>query len=347
MDMTPGLIALIGSGETSPTGGLVFETLARSLPPKPNICILETPAGFELNSPLVAGRVADFLKIRLQNYQPAVQCVAARKKGTPYSPDEPEIVAPLLKADLIYCGAGSPSYAVRQLSQSLAWELTRARHLQGSALAFASAAAIAIGRLALPVYEIFKVGEDIHWKPGLNLLAPFGLSLMIVPHWNNAEGCKNLDTSRCFMGESRFEQMQKMLSAQDTVLGLDEHTSVILDLNLGNARVYGSGAVHVLRDVSEKTFQQGDSLPLNDLGEFHPLPDGEQDISPDIWRMIQQAQENLCDDTAPPEVLRLAEQRQAARNAGNWEEADRLRAAIQALGWQVKDTPQKTILEKK
>ena len=42
--------------------------------------------------------------------------------------------------------------------------------------------------------------------------------------------------------------------------------------------------------------------------------------------------------TAPEDVLALAEQRQAARTAKNWAESDRLRDAIAALGWMVKDT---------
>jgi len=52
-------------------------------------------------------------------------------------------------------------------------------------LIFASAAAIAVSRHALPVYEIFKVGEDLHWKLGLDLFGQYGLDLTIVTQWNN------------------------------------------------------------------------------------------------------------------------------------------------------------------
>jgi cysteinyl-tRNA synthetase len=41
---------------------------------------------------------------------------------------------------------------------------------------------------------------------------------------------------------------------------------------------------------------------------------------------------------APPEVLELVEQRQKARADKNWAESDRLRDAVAALGWIVKDT---------
>jgi len=58
----PGRIALLGSGETSLAGGRVFEALARVLPTPLRVAVLDTPAGFELNSARVAGRVADFLE---------------------------------------------------------------------------------------------------------------------------------------------------------------------------------------------------------------------------------------------------------------------------------------------
>ena len=41
--------------------------------------------------------------------------------------------------------------------------------------------------------------------------------------------------------------------------------------------------------------------------------------------------------TAPDDVRMLAEQRAAARAAGDWGEADRLRGEIEAAGWVVRD----------
>ena len=41
-----GLIAFLGSGETSSTGGQIFETIASKLEIPVKIRILETPAGF-------------------------------------------------------------------------------------------------------------------------------------------------------------------------------------------------------------------------------------------------------------------------------------------------------------
>jgi hypothetical protein len=183
-----GKILLLGSGETSHAGGQAFEVLAREQKIPLQIRVLETPAGFELNSDKVAGRIADFLKVRLQNYQPSIKLVPARRKGGINSTDTPEYCEQLADADLIFLGPGSPTYTIRHLKDSLIWQALQAAFLQGSSIALASAATIAFGRFALPVYEIYKVGEDPFWNMGLNFLSLFGLEVSFVPHWNNSDG---------------------------------------------------------------------------------------------------------------------------------------------------------------
>ncbi|HLF00098.1 MAG TPA: DALR domain-containing protein, partial [Gaiellaceae bacterium] len=44
-----------------------------------------------------------------------------------------------------------------------------------------------------------------------------------------------------------------------------------------------------------------------------------------------------ADDEAPADIVVLAEQRQQARSARNFDEADRLRAELDAAGWEVRD----------
>lgn len=203
----PGPVVFFGSGETSASGQTVFHHLLSSMPQPVRVSILETPAGFELNSAWVAGQVAEFQGKHLQNFKPQITIVPARKRGTPFSPDDPDIIAPLLSAHMIYMGAGSPTYAERQLQNSLAWHTLIARHRLGASLVFASACSLAISAYTIPVYEIYKVGEDVQWTTGLDLFGPYGLSLVFVPHWNNTEGGAHVDTSRCYMGESRFNQL--------------------------------------------------------------------------------------------------------------------------------------------
>jgi cyanophycinase-like exopeptidase len=342
----------------------------------PSIVLLETPAGFELNSDRVIGRVAEFLEERLQNYHARVTVVPARKRDTAYSPNDPAIVAPILEADVIFMGPGSPSYAVRQLSDSLAWQYLVARHRLGAAVVLASAAAIAVSLFSLPVYEIYKVGEDLHWKNGLDLFGLYGLPLVFIPHWNNHDGGEELDTSRCFMGQMRFARLVDLLPTKMTLLGIDEKTALVMEPSDCTCRVLGQGGVTVIHmghdhplgaaatgeglvDMHELArrreghvhyYTSGVSFPLSDIGPFcQPPPD--VGLPGEVWERALEALEKTSSegkveserqDTPPEEVLALVEQRQAARLRKDWKAADVLRDKLAGLGWQLMDTPEGT-----
>jgi cyanophycinase-like exopeptidase len=335
MPVQPGWIALIGSGETAANGGRTFEALAGNYSPPLRAAVLETPAGFELNSAQVAGRVAEYLERRLRNYAPEVWVLPARRRGDALGPDNPEVLAPLATADLIFMGPGSPTYAVRQLQGSLAWQAVLARHSQGASVALASAAAIAAGSAVLPVYEIYKAGEDPNWRDGLDLLGRYGLRLAIVPHWNNAEGGADLDTSRCFMGGERFAALAAMLPEDIGILGIDEHTTLLVNPAAARCKVLGQGGVTVVRAGVEQRYASGDAFPASalgpwrDAGEPLPLPDA---LTP--YAVLAKV------DIIPDGVQALASAREAARAGRDWAQADALRDRIAALGWQVRDTPE-------
>ena len=369
----PGRLVFFGSGETSPSGRKVFDYLLRKLPPAPKIALLETPAGFELNSAQVISRVADFIQHRLQNYAPQISIVPARKRGTPFSPDDPQIIAPLLDADLIFMGPGSPSYAVRQLRDSLAWQTILARHRLGATLVLASAASIAFSAFALPVYEIYKVGEDLHWKNGLDFFGPYGFPLVFIPHWNNNDGGADLDTSRCYIGQLRFAQLMEMLPPDITVVGIDENTALIMEPGEGNCQVIGLGGVTLIHtghqherelemlDLEETSldrvahqrqghvhqFMNGESFALGECCSL-VMPVSGEGLPPEVWQQALAAQKSSAPvQQAKPseEVLYLVAERQAARANKDWSRSDDLRKQIAELGWQVKDTPEGPQLE--
>lgn len=336
--MPPGLVILFGSGETSASGRRVFDWLFRRLEPPIRVVVLETPAGFQPNSAWVAEQVADFLRRRLQNYKPQVTVVPARKRGTPFSPDDPDVVAPLWAANVIFAGPGSPTYAVRQLQGSLAWHVLLARHHLGAAVVLASAMPAAVSAYTLPVYEIYKAGADLHWQPGLDFFGPYGLSLALVPHWNNAEGGAHLDTSRCFMGQERFARLVAQLPADTTVVGIDEHTALALDLGAASCQVLGRGGVSVWHAGAERRYEAGQSGRLTEWGPFR-VPAPGTGVPPAVWLRAQAIPPPDTPTEPPPEVLTLVQRREAARAARDWATADALRAEIAAQGWQVQDTP--------
>ena len=60
-----------------------------------------------------------------------------------------------------------------------------------------------------------------------------------------------MDTSRCYMGQSRFNHLMKMLPSDTNVIGIDEHTVLLVDPIEENCRVMGIGTVMLLREGKE------------------------------------------------------------------------------------------------
>jgi len=222
------------------------------------------------------------------------------------------------------------------LKDTLAWDVIRARHRIGATLIFASAATISVGAHALPVYEIYKVGQDVHMVDGLNFFSDFGLHVSFIPHWNNAEGGVDLDTSRCFVGMDRFIEWCGLLPSENITLGLDEHTGIIMNFESGMCEISGVSSVSLVSDCDPVMHPAGGKFSLSEIGEIK-IPDPiESGISVRAWDMVINAPP--LDDYKPSdEVIELAEERLVARAGRNWAESDRLRDEIAFLGWTVQD----------
>lgn len=373
MKTTRGKVVLFGSGETSPSGRKVFNYVLQQLPHKPLLSLLETPAGFELNSNQVIKRVGDFIEHHLQNHEPQIKIISARKRGSDLSPDDPLLVEPILESDLIFLGPGSPTYTVRQLKHSIAWHYCIASNILGATLVLASAATIAISSYSLPVYEIYKVGEEIHWIEGLDFFGMHGMPLIIIPHWNNNEGGKELDTSHCFMGKERFLDLLDLLPKDMTIFGIDEKTALVVDMASGKCEVLGNGAITVINHAGKDLkspyhlkeinnpyptdkgiilyrFNPGENFYINWFGNYEPSR-VKKVIPKDLWENAITARFNksslMIEQETPSIVVKsLVDQREQARQLKNWETADRLRREIKKMGWVVKDTIDGPILEK-
>lgn len=269
--MTPsspraGVVTFIGSGELAPSMSRVHRAILARVPSPVRAVFVDTPAGFEPNVDDIGRKAVAYLRDRL-----GVSCAvcAYHRPGDPAPSTLREALRQLERANYIFAGPGSPTYAVRMWRASPVFDVMARRLGEGASLVFASAAAIAVGAFALPVYEIFKAGADPHWVEGLDLLGPFGLRLAIVPHWNNAEGA-GYDTRYCFMGEERFRALRDALDPGVTVLGIDEYTACSIDLAKGECAVLGAGAVTVLSGAGESSFAAGETFSL-DLLRSAPL----------------------------------------------------------------------------
>ncbi len=263
--MIRGTIALIGSGELSGTMVETHKKLLTGIKPEEKVLFLDTPAGFQENVDLIAHRAVDFFERQvLQRME-----VASFKEADTLPDADTEHTYQLLgEAGFVLLGPGSPTYAVRQLKKTPVPALLSAMVARGGCLVVASAAALTAGTHTLPVYEIYKVGEPLHWVEGLNILGNTGLKLVVIPHWNNAEG-GNHDTRFCYMGEKRFRTLEEQLPAGTTILGIDEHTACIIDFTSSRAYVAGIGRVTIRRSGTEQVFNRGEELNFKQLtGNF-------------------------------------------------------------------------------
>jgi hypothetical protein len=133
-----------------------------------------------------------------------------------------------------------------------------------------------------------------------------------------------------------------------TVVGIDEHTALMIDCATANCEVLGLGTVTVLQKDGPRVIASGETFSLDDLGRCR-LPDLQAGIPSDIWPAAQEAAKRFQPEgvpVPPQEVLDLVEQRQSARISKDWRAADRFRDQIAALGWLVQDTPEGPVVSK-
>jgi cyanophycinase-like exopeptidase len=261
MSSRKGMIVLMGSGELTATMVEVHKKMLAQFPDSPNAVFLDTPAGFQLNVDEISRKAVEYFSIHVQKQLN----VASYKSSENTSALEAGTAFHMLRnADYVLVGPGSPTYTVRQLQKTPIPEILVNIIQSGGCLVTASAAALTMGRFTIPVYEIYKVGQDLHWVDGLDILSQFGLNLVVVPHWNNAEGGTH-DTRFCYMGEPRFRKLETMLPDDATIIGIDEHTACIIDLNAQQIYIQGIGHITIRKMGREKKFGKKDRISFEAL----------------------------------------------------------------------------------
>ena len=257
----PRILAIMGSGETAPTMVTTHRMLAAKLPKPAQATLLDTPYGFQENAPELATKAVEYFKTSINmtlEVAGLTQMIGADaltvERGL-------QLVA---DAQYIFAGPGSPTYALRQWSGTPLAGLLTKKLRDGGIVTFASAAALTLGRFTLPVYEIYKVGEDPRWLDGLNILGEIGINAALIPHYNNAEGT-NHDTRFCYMGERRLAMLERELPDDVYVLGVDEHTGVVFDIDAQTATVVGKGVLTIRVKGASTEIASGEVMPLDRL----------------------------------------------------------------------------------
>ena len=87
---------------------------------------------------------------------------------------------------------------------------------------------------------------------------------LAAPHFDTAEGGTH-DTRYCYMGEDRLAVLEDQLPTSTWVLGVDEHTALVIDAATGRASIEGRGGVTVRAREHAVVFPAGADLALEDL----------------------------------------------------------------------------------
>jgi hypothetical protein len=357
--MAKGVIALLGSGETAPGMTKVHREILAPLQPLRAVN-LDTTYGFQENVPQMSKKLEDYFSTSLN--------VALETLHFPSFENASELDRARFKlrvkaSNYVFAGPGSPTYALAQWSPlNLENDLIDVLD-NGGTVCFASAAALTLGAFTAPIYEIYKVGAKLHWVNGLNVLGAIGLECAVIPHYDNNEG-GNYDTRFCYLGERRLRLLEDLLPENAAVLGIDEHTALILDLATDTLTVRGRGNAYCRVQNTEKVLTKGKTIPLSELRavtESHrPLrqevssavstnsltdladrvlaagPTSQEALA-QLIEMAANGGEGHVDPTSLIEgVLRV---RRVAREQGHYDLADLLRQALIEAKVEVQDGP--------
>ena len=269
----PRILVIMGSGETAPTMVPTHRMISRLLPNPARATLLDTPYGFQENAPELASKAVEYfntsinMKLDVAGLTSLIDADALTvERGL-------QLVA---DAHYVFAGPGSPTYALRQWSGSPLAGLLLKKLRDGGVVTFASAAALTLGKFTLPVYEIYKAGADPYWLEGLNILGEIGINAVVIPHYNNAEGGHH-DTRFCYMGERRLSVMERELAEGIFVLGIDEHTGLVLDLDANTATVVGKGVVSLRLRGNTSEIVSGEVFSIDRLR--NPWSDSQKSVA--------------------------------------------------------------------
>ncbi len=220
--------------------------------------MLDTPFGFQANAEDLTDKISEYFRdsvgvdISVASWRRRDEAATARERA----------LALLGRASWAFAGPGSPSYALRQWAETPMPAALADIVRRGGSLVMGSAAAVTVGAVSLPVYEIYKVGDEARWLPGLDLLGSLaGVHAAVIPHYDNREGGRH-DTRFCYMGEQRLLELEAMLADDVGILGVDEHTAALIDIESGVVEVRGSGTLTLRHRDRESVIPSGEVTTL-------------------------------------------------------------------------------------
>jgi cyanophycinase-like exopeptidase len=343
-ETAPGRIVLIGSGEIGPSMAPLHRSIVASLPKRStpsSLVALDGSYDFQTNRAEMGEKIAVFFRSKVGIPTTVIGLPETDRAGADLAPSAlAPTIAGLNAADLIFLGPGSPSRALRRWGGTPIVDQVIARIQNGATLITSSAAAAASGRCTIPVYEIYKAGTNPVWLDGLDIMGALtGLAVAIVPHWNNNEGATH-DTSRCFIGEGRLQQLERTLPDGTAILGIDEHSALTIDLGANSVTVGGKGAVTIrIPGIGETAMHSGATESLATFVARFGTAVGAPRLQVATTEAALPVPASATGLDVSAAVEQLIALRATARAERRFSDADALRAAIEALGVELVDEP--------
>ncbi len=246
--MSPGPLALVGSGEYLPVMTDVEGMLIKGRAP----AYVQLPTAAAPEGERSLRHWLDLGAAQAERLGVEQVPVVVRDRD---EADSPEFAAKIAGAGLIYLSGGSPMYLAQTLRGTRVWDAITAAWQSGSALAGCSAGAIALTgwvpsmrrSRGAPGGRPPGQTQQREPDPGLGVLP----DLRVLPHFDKMVGWVPDLLTRA------------VLRAPDgtTVLGIDEDTALVDMTGAGNAwQVYGRQQVWVLADGPRRGYPAGSTL---------------------------------------------------------------------------------------
>lgn len=235
--MSPGPLALVGSGEYLPVMTEVEGMLLAGRPPR----YVQLPTAA---APEGEGSLRRWLELgAAQADRLGVMQVPVVVKDRAEA-DSPDLAALIAGAGLIYLSGGSPTYLAQTLRGTLVWQAIVAAWQAGAALAGCSAGAIALTGWVPSMRALHKEPD-----PGLAILP----GLRVLPHFDKMLGWVPDLLTRAVLHPP----------AGTTVLGIDEDTALVDLTGAGHQwQVHGRQQVWTLGNGRRRGYPAGSSLAI-------------------------------------------------------------------------------------
>lgn len=233
--MSPGPLALVGSGEYLPVMAEVESMLLAGRPPR----YVQLPTAAAPEGEQSLQRWLDLGAAQADRLGVEQVPVVVRDRA---EADSPDLAALVDGAGLIYLSGGNPAYLAKTLRDTRVWTAIVAAWQTGSALAGCSAGAMALTGW-VPSMRTLDRDPD----PGLQIVP----SLRVLPHFDKMLGWAPDLLTRAVL----------RAPAGTTVIGIDEETAIVDLTGAGHSwQVHGRQQAWVLADGPRRGFPAGSSL---------------------------------------------------------------------------------------